>query len=54
MNEKEHELILLMFARMYEGIQVIKDTLKSRDLWTEDDERAFSNAVHDDPQKLMH
>jgi hypothetical protein len=52
MTRQEHELMVLMFARLYEAMGVIKETLKSRELWTADDERAFSHAVHDDNKKL--
>jgi hypothetical protein len=52
MEAKEHYLMLLMFARMHECLLVIRDTLKSRDLWTDDDEKAFSAAVALDSEKL--
>jgi hypothetical protein len=52
MDTKEHYLLVLMFARVYESLRVITDTLKSRELWTEDDERAFSSEVHLDTEKL--
>lgn len=44
--------MLLMFARMHECLLVIRETLKSRGLWTDDDEKAFSVAVHADAGKL--
>jgi hypothetical protein len=53
MTTNEHELMILMFARLHEAIGAIADTLKSRDLWTGDDQRAFSHAVHEDPEKLL-
>lgn len=53
MNPKEHELILSMFVRMYEAIEVVRDTLRSKGIWTEDDEQAFSHAVNGDPQKML-
>jgi hypothetical protein len=53
MTPKEHELVMLMFARLYEAIESIKETLKSRGAWTEDDERAFSHLVHRDEKLLQ-
>ena len=52
MESKEHYLMLLMFARMHECLYVITDTLKSRGLWTDDDQRAFPDAVHYDQRKV--
>lgn len=52
MTKQEHELMVLMFARMYEAFSRIEETLKSRGIWTDDDEKAFAHAVHDDPRKL--
>ena len=49
---KEHELIVMMFARMNERIGIIVETLKSRELWTGDDSKAFSDAIHSDDQKM--
>ena len=54
MTRKEHELIVLMFARLYESIGIIEETLKSRGIWTGDDPTAFSHAVHADDRKLLH
>src|SRR6266481_1638968 len=54
MKTKEHELIVLMFARLYESIGIIEETLKSRGLWTGDDPKAFSHAVHADDRKILH
>jgi hypothetical protein len=52
MTPKEHELIVLMFARVNESIGIIGETLKSRGLWSGDDSRAFAHAVHADDQKI--
>jgi hypothetical protein len=54
MTRKEHELMLLMFARLYESIGIIEETLKSRGIWAGDDPKAFSHAVHADDRKLLH
>jgi len=53
MTPKEHELMLLMFTRLYESIGIIEETLKSRGIWTGDDPKAFSHAVHADDRKLL-
>ena len=53
MTTKEHDLILLMFARMLERMGIIAETFKSRGIWTDDDGRAFSHLVHDDTQKML-
>jgi hypothetical protein len=41
-----------MFARVYEYLGVIAEALKSRGVWTADDDRAFSEAFHGDQEKL--
>ncbi len=53
MTVKEHEFMILMFARVYESIGILTETLKSRGIWTGDDERAFSHAVHADMGNLL-
>lgn len=53
MTPEEHELMMLLLARVYEYFELITETLKSRGLWTEDDEKAFAHMVHDDPAKLL-
>jgi hypothetical protein len=53
MTQNEHELMVMMFARMHEAIGALKETMKSRALWTADDEKAFSHAVHFDDVKLI-
>jgi hypothetical protein len=53
MTSEEHKLIVLMFARVNEALGMISDTLKSRELWTGDDQRAFPHAVHADDSKLV-
>ena len=52
MDKNEHYLLLMMFVRMHEYFQVIRDTLKSRGIWDEGDQGAFSSAVHLDREKL--
>jgi len=52
MTAKEHELIMMMFARMNESIGVITDTLTSRGLWTGDDARAFAHVAHADDRRM--
>jgi len=42
-----------MFARVYQRIGALTETLKSRGLWTEDDEAAFGHLVFADAAKLL-
>ena len=53
MTKEEHELMVLMFARVYESVKVISDVLKSNGVLTGDDPKAFSHAVHADDRKLI-
>lgn len=53
MTTKEHELMILMFARLHEAVGAISETLKSRGIWTGDDQKAFSHAVHADDEKML-
>lgn len=48
MTTEEHQLQILMFARLFEAVEILKQTFKSRGHWTDDDEQAFSAAVHAD------
>lgn len=52
MTPEEHQFMFLMFARLYEGLDAMRDTFKRDGLWTADDEQAFAHAAHYDPQKL--
>ena len=53
MTKHEHELMIMMFARANEAIGILTETLKSRGLWTGDDEKAFAHAVHADDLKIL-
>jgi hypothetical protein len=53
MTRQEHELMILMFSRVNESIGIIVETLTSRGIWSDDDPKAFSHAVHADDQKLL-
>ena len=53
MTQQEHELMVTMFARLYEAIGILTEALKSRGVLPEDDERAFAQLVHQDPQKAV-
>ena len=53
MTPQEHELMLLMFARMRELIGILTDVLENRGLLTSDDRKAFSHAVPYDPVKTL-
>lgn len=52
MTKQEHELMILMFARLNERIGVVIDALKSREVVTADDVPAFSHAARMDDQKM--
>ena len=39
--------MVLMFARMHEAIDALRESLKSRGIWSDDDERAFFHVAHD-------
>jgi hypothetical protein len=53
MTQQEHELMVTMFARVYEAIGMLTEALKSRGVLPDDDERAFAHLVHSDPQKVV-
>jgi hypothetical protein len=53
MTKQEHELMVLMFARVFEAIGRIEETFKSRGIWTDDDAKAFAHAVHTDARNLV-
>jgi hypothetical protein len=52
MTKQEHRMMILMFARMFEALTIVTETLKRSEIWTGDDERAFSHATHSDLDKL--
>jgi hypothetical protein len=52
MTPKEHELMVMMFARLNEAIGIIGDSLVSRGIWSGDDSRAFAHAAQADDRKL--
>ena len=53
MKKKEHELMMLMFARMNQRVGMLIEILKSNDLWNADDEKAFSYLVYADDQRIL-
>jgi hypothetical protein len=53
MTKKEHEMMILMFARINQRIGMIVETLKSRNVWTGDDEKAFAHLVYADDSKIL-
>ena len=53
MTPEEHNLQILMFARVHEAIGVLAEMLKSRDIITNDDAKAFSHAVHSDQKHIV-
>lgn len=52
MDAKEHYFMLLMLARIHECFHVITDTLTSRGLWNDGDQKAFAEVVHFDTEKV--
>jgi hypothetical protein len=54
MTKQEHEMMLLMFVRMQEAVGIVVEALKSRELWTADDVKAFSHATHYDDKKMLY
>ena len=54
MTKQEHEMMVMMFARVNESIGIIVEALKSREIWTRDDVTAFSHATHADDRKIQH
>jgi len=53
MTKKEHEMMLLMFARTGQIFQILTEMLKSRGIITGDDAKAFSHAIHFDDEKTL-
>ena len=53
MTKEEHLLLIAMFARINESIGTITDVLKSREILTGDDPKAFSYAAHVDDRKVL-
>ena len=53
MTKEEHMLMIPMFSRINESIGIITDVLKSREILSADDPKAFSHAAHADEQKLL-
>jgi hypothetical protein len=52
MTKEEHQLMILMFARLHEAIEAISETLSSREIWLGDDRKAFQDLVRSDKYKL--
>lgn len=53
MTPKDHEMMLLILTRVYESIGILTEALKSRDILSADDVKAFSHATHFDDKKLV-
>ena len=41
MTKEEHQLMILMFARLHEALEAISETLSSRGIWAGDDKCGF-------------
>jgi hypothetical protein len=48
MNPEDHVLMCLMFFKQRQAIRILLDILRSRDIITADDEKAFSSAFLQD------
>jgi hypothetical protein len=53
MPTEEHKLTIAMFGRINEAIGASTETLKSREIWVGDDSKAFREAVHSYPVKMV-
>jgi hypothetical protein len=53
MTTEEHTLMILMLARMNQAIGALSEILKSRDIVTADDLKAFHFAAWDDDRQLL-
>lgn len=48
MTTEEHQLQILMFARVFEAMTAISEAMKRAEIWDDDDEKAFRHvAFHD-------
>jgi hypothetical protein len=52
MTPQEHKLIILMFARLHESMDIVATNLKSHGVWNDADQEAFRYASHADEKKL--
>lgn len=52
MTEKEHALVIMMFTRHTQHIQMLIDMLKSKEIIQGDDVPAFDFAVRNDPNSV--
>jgi hypothetical protein len=53
MTDKEHALMIMMFTRQTQYIQMLLDLLKSREIIQTDDIPAFDFAVRNDPDSVV-
>jgi hypothetical protein len=55
MTNQEHDMMVMMFARMYQTIGALANALKSREIMTAEDLQAFQfDAWADDKQTLRY
>ena len=52
MTENEHALVIMMFTRQTQHIQMLIDMLKSKEIIQGDDVPAFDFAVRNDPDSV--
>src|SRR5208337_230667 len=53
MTTEEHNLLILMLARINQAIGAFAEVLKSRDIVTQDDLKAFHFAAWDDDRQIL-
>jgi broad specificity phosphatase PhoE len=54
MTKQEHETMILMLARAYQTIGALANVLKSREIMTDDDLKAFQFAAWADDRQTLH
>ena len=52
MNDAEHQMMILMLARIYQAVGALAEALQSREVITADDLKAFHFAALADPDQL--
>ena len=53
MNPQEHELMVLMFARLIQAMSTLSDALKREGIWTGADEQAFRAVAQLDDRRIL-
>ena len=53
MTTEEHQLMILMFERLYEAVGSISEALIKHGLWSRDEQAAFFQMIHADNGKAV-